>query len=37
MMTIKNRQAVSLDEAAAAKDKKAPAPVKKETPKSKKP
>lgn len=37
MMTIKNRQAVGLDEAAAAKDKKTPAPVKKDTPKPKKP
>jgi branched-chain amino acid transport system substrate-binding protein len=37
MMTIKNRQAVSLDEAAAAKDKKTPAPVKKETLQPKKP
>jgi len=47
MMTIKNRQAVGLDEAAAAKEKKTPAPVKnekakadstkKETPKPKKP
>ncbi|MDO9026715.1 MAG: penicillin-binding protein activator [bacterium] len=37
MMTIKNRQAVGLDEAAAIKDKKTPAPVKKETPKPKKP